>query len=80
MTTADLHFHIKHIEEMFVSTADWEIKYDRIFDYGAQHVWPLIKALCLKLEYYDPDTSYQEDVTAYVQALRELQTRMGNIA
>lgn len=74
-----LRWHIDRIEEMFASSADWEIKFHRIFGYGAENVQPLIEAFGLRLEYCDPDTTYQEDVTAYVQALRDLRKRMGDI-
>jgi hypothetical protein len=69
----------QHIEKMFASSADWEMKYDLIFDYGSRYIQPLIEDLGLRLEYYDPDTTYQEDVTAYMEDLRKLRIRMGDI-
>ena len=46
---------------------DWEQKYDRIFsDQISRKVHKLIH-----LDYYDPDTSYEEDVSAFASALDE---------
>lgn len=44
---------------------DWEIVYDLIFT----KIAPEVRELGFSLEYYDPDTSYEEDARAYVQAL-----------
>jgi hypothetical protein len=51
-------------------TGDWETAYDLIFSnviINAARV--LIKDLNLSFEYYDPDTSYRDDVMAYTNAL-----------
>jgi hypothetical protein len=47
------------------SAASTEIKYELIFDGG------LCRSLAqiFRLDYYDPDTSYEDDVAAYVAAL-----------
>jgi len=46
---------------------DWEEKYHKIFsDKISIKVFSLIT-----LNYYDPDTSYEEDVTAFVNAFNE---------
>jgi len=45
----------------------WEEKYDQIFSEKiSKKVFNLIK-----LDYYDPDTSYQEDVQAFMSAFNE---------
>ena len=50
---------------------DWENKYDLIF-HSAPRVRALMTDLGLRpLDYYDPDMGYQDDVSAYVRALRE---------
>ncbi len=55
------------VNEIFNSEVSWEVKYDLIFsEQISQRVFTLIK-----LDYYDPDTSYQEDVTAFVNAFNE---------
>lgn len=55
------------VNEIFNSEVSWEVKYDLIFsDQISRRVFTLIK-----LDYYDPDTSYQEDVTAFVNAFNE---------
>lgn len=46
---------------------DWEITYDRIFSRKlSERVFKLID-----LNYYDPDTNYDEDVKAFIQAFQE---------
>jgi len=45
----------------------WEEKYDRIFsDKISKKVFELIR-----LDYWDPDTSYEEDVQAFMSAFNE---------
>jgi hypothetical protein len=51
---------------------DWEKKYDLVFDTHQQQVEDLLKEARLHLDYYDPDTTYEEDAKAYVSALDEL--------
>lgn len=48
---------------------DWEAKYDFIF--SPEFSVYIRDTLGFRLDYYDPDTSYEEDVRAYVTALRE---------
>lgn len=50
-------------------TLDWEQKYDAIFDRHGSKISLLLHKVGIRLEYYDPDTTYEEDVTAYVRAL-----------
>lgn len=55
-------------ETMFVinePNIDWEIKYDFVFENLALKV----REAGIHLEYCDPDTSYEEDVMAYINAL-----------
>ena len=49
------------------SEAAAEIKYELIFSEDLNRALSQI----FRLDYYDPDTSYEEDVQAYVSALRE---------
>ena len=56
------------IETVFGTDIDWETKFDLIFEEHSQAVVPLLNRLGLTIEWCDPDTTYQEDVTAYVQA------------
>lgn len=49
------------------SAATAETKYELIFSETLSQSLGQI----FKLDYYDPDTSYEEDVAAYVSALRE---------
>lgn len=54
----------------------WETRYDWIFDRNKHAVEPLLNKLSIELDYRDPDTSYQEDATAYVDALRKLRREL----
>ena len=61
--------HIQFCQQVFDSDADWKYKYDRIFKIARQFIRPLLTQMGLDFDYYDPDTSYEEDVTAYMNAL-----------
>lgn len=53
--------------EIFESDMLWETKYDLIFSENLSgEVFRLIR-----MDYYDPDTSYEEDVTAFIQAFKD---------
>ncbi len=54
------------------STSDWEAKYDLIFGLD---IWQKIRKAGYSFEWSDPDTTYQEDITAYVEALRVWRVR-----
>lgn len=52
---------------------EWETKFDLVFKCARE-----IRELNLKeLDYYDPDTSYEEDVRAYVAALNNQAPEIG---
>lgn len=74
--TRDLLAEIAAAVRIFNSEIEWEAKYDQIFERA-----PRVRELCREagqdIDYYDPDTSYEEDVRAYVQALLELKERLG---
>lgn len=49
---------------------DWELKYDNVFSPTvSRRVFALMKQLGVNFDYYDPDTSYEEDVKAFSDAL-----------
>ena len=49
---------------------NWELKYDLIFsEEVSRKVFFLVKELGTSLEYYDPDSSYEEDLRAFSEAL-----------
>ena len=54
-------------KRIYDSDIDWELKYDLIFSEDiSKRIFSLIN-----LDYYDPDTSYEEDVRAFMNALEE---------
>lgn len=63
-------------ELIFESEADWETKFSVLFNNYSRTIKPLLKANGLKLEWYDPDTSYEEDVRAYMAALLRLKEQL----
>lgn len=51
---------------------DWEVKYDLIFSKEvSRRIFDLFDELNVRFEYYDPDTSYEEDLKAFSSALEE---------
>lgn len=49
---------------------NWELKYDLIFsEEVSRKVFSLIREIGTSLEYYDPDSSYEEDLRAFSEAL-----------
>ena len=54
----------------------WKTKYDLIFSIHATIINPNLKKLNLSLDLYNPDTSYQEDVMAYVRAIEEMEKEL----
>ncbi len=57
---------VKDIQKAWNLEVSWEVKHEIIFE-----VWKdSPKVMCLE-DYCDPDTSYEEDVTALYQAIME---------
>jgi len=54
-------------EQIFNSEASWETKYDLIF--SEEICVAMRRILPNPSSYYSPDTSYQEDVTAWYDAM-----------
>ncbi len=72
MIEKDFIAAINKIQHIATSNASDEMKYDRVFQCYSTIVKTLIKKLGLSFDYYDPDTSYAEDMWALVNALLEL--------
>ena len=48
----------------------WEAAYDLVFsDAVSRQVYATVRSMGQSLEYYDPDTSYEEDVQAFADAV-----------
>ena len=58
---------IKIAEKIVYSDAPWEIKYEFIF---SEEISIAANKL-FRLDYYDPDTSYEEDVLAWFNAVEK---------
>jgi maltooligosyltrehalose synthase len=67
---------IKEADQIFNSTASWEIKYDAIF---AMEIHHLIREAGFTFEWYDPDSSYEDDVRCYFSALEKFKDDLGDL-
>ena len=71
---------IKKAYTIYESTASWQCKYSLVFsDEIAGGIRRILQAYSLRMEWYDPDMDYEDDVRAYVSALRGLQQELGNM-
>lgn len=60
------------IQKLINEDIDWETKYDLVFcENVSRRVFKLLKELGVSFDYYDPDTSYEEDLRAFANALKE---------
>ena len=59
--------HYSNIKKIENSSMNWEAKYNMIFAVAGK-----LKECGVSLDYCDPDTSYEEDVVAYIRALDEV--------
>lgn len=60
------------VQRLITEDINWEIKYDLIFSENvSRKVFNLMKELNIRFDYYDPDTSYEEDSLAFSNALNE---------
>lgn len=75
-TQKDILTLIDKAEKIFESTATWEMKYDLIF---GMRIAQKIRESDLSFDWYDPDTSYEEDVRYYMRALREFREGFGDL-
>lgn len=66
---------IAFVASVAASDLDWEYKYDVIF-MGAPELREKLSAVGLRLDYCDPDSSYEDDVRAYVAALGEVRAEL----
>lgn len=60
------------VQQLIKEDVDWEIKYDLIFSKNvSRRIFTLLSELNIRFDYYDPDTSYEEDALAFANALNE---------
>lgn len=59
-------------EELIASDFEKEIIYDMIFSTKiSKQVFSLFQQTPIRFDYYDPDSSYEEDYMAFMNAFRE---------
>jgi hypothetical protein len=74
---ADISVYNKHGEPVH----DWKFKYDFIFNNLYPKVLkPRLEDADLQLDWNDPDTSYEDDVRAFVAAVREFKEKLEAVA
>jgi hypothetical protein len=72
-----VHMFLRHSEQarfIFESNTSWEFKYHRIFNTWRNDIKPLLDSLNDTLNWYDPDTSYEDDIKSFMEALSAKQT------
>lgn len=71
---------IDEVYELASSEMLWKRKFELIFsDNVSVQVRKWLDELELSFDWYDPDTSYEEDVKAYVRGLEDLERELGKI-
>lgn len=68
---SDLLDLIHEAKIVFDSKATWEFKYSRIFFHWSTNIKPFMNEHGMNLRWYDPDTTYEEDVRSFMGALIE---------
>lgn len=70
---ADFAHHVERANRIIAAeNLSWEEKYDLIFCKELSiKCFEIAKSLGEKIDYYDPDTSYQEDAEAFISAVNE---------
>lgn len=71
----ELRYILQRVDEIIASHATWEVKYHLIF---SDEISGRVAQLS-RLDYCDPDTTYEEDVLAWVTAFRENVASFGNL-
>lgn len=77
-----MHTYIDNVksQEEDQQYSHWETAYDLIFSENlSRKVYSLLEKLNTRLDYYDPDTSYQEDLEAFANAFDEKLTSLTNV-
>lgn len=63
----------REVQRICDTDASWEMKYELVF---SKELSGRLQAL-YSLDYYDPDTTYEEDVLAFCRAVNEKADDMG---
>ena len=63
---------LREARTVYESDSIWKVKHDLLFTHKGNVVEPLLETLGLELKCYYPDTSHQDDVVAYYDALKSL--------
>jgi hypothetical protein len=68
---AELHRVDNYLKMLVEDATDWGITYDLVFSVYNKVVHPLLEDLGLSFTYADPDSTYEEDVLAFVNTFNE---------
>ncbi len=59
-----------HLNAVLASALPWDAKYRQVFsDACSGNIYHLLKEMGERLEYYDPDADYEDDVRAFASAV-----------
>lgn len=76
MLSIELQFIIVRISQLLTildnEQIEVEAKYRVAFAWVSTYIRPQLTLVGLDLDYYDPDTSYEEDLSALARGLRKL--------
>ena len=67
---------IDRLSVIYYSDFDWEYKRDRIFNISKSTIQPLLDDLGIDLNYYDCHTDYEQQVTAYYDAVMKIKKNL----
>ncbi len=67
---------IEESERYFNANVDWETRFDVIFGRHGTAIRPLVEELPISFKWFDPDTTYEEDVRAYMYELSALKEKL----
>lgn len=73
---SDLFAKIREVEIIHESEADGEFKYRQIFSMWREEIKPLMDSYGFKFDWYDPDTTYEDDIRAFANALMEFRDQL----
>ncbi len=67
-------------EKVWNSKTSDEFKFDTIFNVNKREIQPLLRELDIRFDYYDPDTTFEEDTAALMRALLEVREKLVAVA
>lgn len=73
---AEINRLIDEVIIIFESSATWKVKFELIF---AVEIHSLIDKTGLQFYWSNPDMDYEDDVTAYINSLKDFRKNLGGL-